>query len=138
MVASDGQKLFFDSKDGKYGYNTDPNRGADTFHPFNGSEYLRKDYTTSRIGYGHSAFGVYPKSATIDIKSDYPDKYKNMTINNMVLVVSNVATYSGHAPLSSSASMSYDSNTGIITLTDTQYGNTNYFHTGYGNIYVVG
>ena len=36
LVASDGQKLFFDSKDGKYGYNTDPNRGADTFVPFKG------------------------------------------------------------------------------------------------------
>lgn len=34
LVASDGQKLYFDSKDGKYGYNTDPNRGADTFVPF--------------------------------------------------------------------------------------------------------
>lgn len=36
LVASDGQKLYFDSKDGKYGYNTDPNRGADTFFPFKG------------------------------------------------------------------------------------------------------
>ena len=36
LVASDGQKLFFDSNDGKYGYNTDPNRGADTFVPFKG------------------------------------------------------------------------------------------------------
>lgn len=34
LIASDGQKLYFDSKDGKYGYNTDPNRGADTFFPF--------------------------------------------------------------------------------------------------------
>ena len=34
MVASNGQKLYFDSKDGKYGYNTDPSRGADTFFPF--------------------------------------------------------------------------------------------------------
>ena len=38
MVASDGQKLYFDSKDGKYGYNTDPNRGADTFVPFKSGE----------------------------------------------------------------------------------------------------
>lgn len=38
LVASDGQKLYFDSKDGKYGYNTDPNRGADTFVPFKSGE----------------------------------------------------------------------------------------------------
>lgn len=34
LVASDGQILYFDSKDGKYGYNTSPSRGADTFFPF--------------------------------------------------------------------------------------------------------
>ena len=29
-----------DYKNGKYGYNTSSNRGADTFHPFSGYEYL--------------------------------------------------------------------------------------------------
>lgn len=30
----DGTIFYPDSQDGKYGFNTDPNRGADTFHPF--------------------------------------------------------------------------------------------------------
>ena len=38
LVATDGQKLYFDSKDGKYGYNTSPSRGADTFVPFKSGE----------------------------------------------------------------------------------------------------
>lgn len=33
LVAND-TKFVFDYKNGKYGYNTDPNRGADTFVPF--------------------------------------------------------------------------------------------------------
>ena len=47
LVATDGQKLYFDSKDGKYGYNTDPNRGADTFVPFRNAEVVYRDYTNS-------------------------------------------------------------------------------------------
>lgn len=34
----DNKGFYPDCKDGKYGYNTDPNRGADTFHPFNDIE----------------------------------------------------------------------------------------------------
>ena len=33
LTANDNQ-FYFDYQDGKYGYNTDPNRGADTFSPF--------------------------------------------------------------------------------------------------------
>ena len=33
MVANSNH-FYFDYKDGKYGYNTNPNRGADTFFPF--------------------------------------------------------------------------------------------------------
>lgn len=31
--------LIFDYHDGKYGYNTNPNRGADSFHPFNSDRF---------------------------------------------------------------------------------------------------
>ena len=63
MVASDGQKLYFDSKDGKYGYNTDPNRGADTFVPFSnadglyimGTKYLRdRSFTTDPLSFNRN------------------------------------------------------------------------------------
>lgn len=38
----DGTVFYPDSQDGKYGFNTDPNRGADTFHPFkSGFELLK-------------------------------------------------------------------------------------------------
>ena len=33
-LTANGQKIYLDYRDGKYGYNTDPLRGADTFNPF--------------------------------------------------------------------------------------------------------
>lgn len=33
-------QFYFDYQDGKYGFNTDPNRGADTFNPFSRSGEL--------------------------------------------------------------------------------------------------
>lgn len=34
-LIANSNHFYFDYKDGKYGYNTNPNRGADTFFPFN-------------------------------------------------------------------------------------------------------
>ena len=34
-LTANGNRIYLDYKDGKYGYNTDPERGADTFSPFN-------------------------------------------------------------------------------------------------------
>ena len=40
-LTANGTRIYLDYKDGKYGYNTDAKRGADTFNPFNsgGSEW---------------------------------------------------------------------------------------------------
>ena len=38
MIAN-SKHFYFDYKNGKYGYNTNPNRGADTFHPFSSGVY---------------------------------------------------------------------------------------------------
>ena len=37
MIANSNH-FYFDYKNGKYGYNTNPNRGADTFVPFSNAE----------------------------------------------------------------------------------------------------
>ena len=39
-MVSNGQQFIFDYQDGKPGYNTSPDRGADTFRPFNNIESL--------------------------------------------------------------------------------------------------
>jgi hypothetical protein len=56
QLKANSHDIYMDYKNGKYGYNTSPSRGADTFHPFSGYEYLgegtsfnlsnRPDYTT--------------------------------------------------------------------------------------------
>lgn len=38
-LSANGNKFYFDYQNGKYGYNTDPERGADTFRPFSGSDF---------------------------------------------------------------------------------------------------
>lgn len=35
-LSANGNRFYFDYKDGRYGYNIDPARGADTFSPFRG------------------------------------------------------------------------------------------------------
>lgn len=50
LVASDGRRLYFDSQDGKYGYNTDPSRGADTFVPFSKGKLSGLDISGSLTG----------------------------------------------------------------------------------------
>ena len=39
-LIANSKHFYFDYKDGKYGYNTNPNRGADTFHPFSNSQVI--------------------------------------------------------------------------------------------------
>ena len=34
QLSANNNEFYFDYQNGKYGYNTDPNRGADTFNPF--------------------------------------------------------------------------------------------------------
>lgn len=36
-LTANSNQFYFDYQDGKYGFNTDPNRGADTFFPFKNS-----------------------------------------------------------------------------------------------------
>lgn len=40
LTVPDGTKYYADKQNGKYGVNTDPNRGADTFIPFKGEQVL--------------------------------------------------------------------------------------------------
>ena len=40
QLKANNNEIYMDYKNGKYGYNTSSNRGADTFHPFSGHEYL--------------------------------------------------------------------------------------------------
>lgn len=49
-LTANNTKLYFDYKDGKYGYNTDPKRGADTFNPFKSGDEYTKLTTVLSVG----------------------------------------------------------------------------------------
>lgn len=49
-LSANSKAFIFDYHDGKYGFNTNPNRGADTFTPFSGTEikYIHEVMSGSR------------------------------------------------------------------------------------------
>lgn len=68
QLSANNNKFYFDYQDGKYGYNTDPQRGADTFNPFSGAKEYTATYSCTvgshGEGYGYSASaGEIPCSA---------------------------------------------------------------------------
>ena len=46
-LVANSKHFYFDYKNGKYGYNTNPNRGADTFVPFNNGNYYYRAFKGS-------------------------------------------------------------------------------------------
>ena len=64
QLKANNNEIYMDYQNGKYGYNTSASRGADTFHPFRGYEYL---------GQGTN-FNV----------SSYPG-YQNFTVDNFIV-----------------------------------------------------
>ena len=108
-LTANGNRIYMDYHDGKYGYNIDPQRGADTFRPFNGYEYL---------GSGTS-FDV----------SSYPG-YQNFTADNFIVEPIGTSIPSNFGPNpgagynvgfwgvtggSASIVKNYDATTGVLT-----------------------
>lgn len=102
-----GNGFYLDEKDGKAGYNTSADRGADTFHPFSSSKVIY-------LGTG----------ATFDVKTKLPNDYNKLTLDNFLIIpqgsvtadtgdIGNNANRSrGTASIGNS---SYNANTGILT-----------------------
>ena len=70
-LTANENKFYFDYKDGKYGFNTDPNRGADTFNPFSGEpEYVQTGLSTysSRVNIISGGYGIKDGWCYINIK----------------------------------------------------------------------
>ena len=75
QLSANNNEFYFDYQNGKYGYNTDPNRGADTFHPFSEhtKELLAEIRATTKLpinaqqtcpGTGRQATGYYSYDTT--------------------------------------------------------------------------
>ena len=59
QLTTNGNQFYFDYKDGKYGYNTDPQRGADTFSPFKAVDHIRLNL----YGYAYGRAVMYGTDA---------------------------------------------------------------------------
>ena len=60
----DGTRFYPDSQNGKYGFNTDPQRGADTFRPFNDIDFSKLTLLYCKDYYGAISY-------TYTLTSDY-------------------------------------------------------------------
>lgn len=58
-LTANGNRLYMDYKNGKYGYNTSPTRGADTFFPFNRADHIRLNL----YGYAYGWAAMYGTDA---------------------------------------------------------------------------
>lgn len=71
QLKANNNEIYMDYKNGKYGYNTSANRGADTFHPFSSATEivadLPKSLTTSCAHGDGFAYG----SASISVKAQF-------------------------------------------------------------------
>ena len=75
-LTANSNQFHFDYQDGKYGFNTDPNRGADTFHPFK----IEPDFTCVFNDYSNDYVAYNEKNALVQIY-------------NRLLLQSNQTTY---------------------------------------------
>lgn len=107
----DGTKFYPDIQNGVRGYNTDAARGADTFHPFknsaNGAITVASDIYWSVTTNGST------NTKTVDVTS--VPGYHSLTADNFIINVKSInsALTDGYMSFSSN---SYDSDTGILTL----------------------
>lgn len=115
----DGTAFYPDIKDGKYGFNSDPSRGADTFNPFNRVEEQTVTYHNTTNGQkiitftfdnlkeviGVKLFKITNKSVAGDASYFYirgDRDTENMHINGNVITVQ-IQTYQGTADFSITA-----------------------------------
>lgn len=148
-LTANGNKFYFDFKNGKYGYNTDPGRGADTFSPFREEIILGERLIRSGL----------TATTTINM-ADYCEDISKVTIDNFLFTITNINAYcwswghpsDTHGPDTnnnfSPVTGSYDSISGILTVTISAptYGSGEYGQTGGGscritptvNVYFLG
>ena len=75
-----GERIYLDYQDGKYGFNTDPNRGADTFTPFKsssgGSAGIQSPLVIpiNFVGVGY----FYTNSYNLDVRNYLPEQIQKM------------------------------------------------------------
>ena len=110
LTVNDNQ-FYFDYKDGKYGFNTDPNRGADTFSPFSSIE----KYTMSG---NYSSGYIYPEItiSDYDLISIESDEYETLYAG-VTLSMVNKDVYNFFIRNNTTAVGSFDINRNNITNT---------------------
>lgn len=122
LTTPTGKIIYMDEKDGKVGYNTSADRGADTFHPFSASipfsvkAYYSTGYARSDIAYS-------------DIKSYSKIKIKDIIVSGGTYGYNSVVIYVDGVKVDEvfASKTEYEvtlSNVSNVTITMNQYNGT--------------
>ena len=125
-LTANGNRIYMDYQNGKYGYNTDPNRGADTFNPFRGD---KTDYIDQSVSSGmmndsrHSSVLTFNNLTRVDAivgwslsgETQTRISAQNMSISGNTVTISE--DNSGYHPVGGESSNGNHS----ITVTARQY-----------------
>ena len=147
------QNVYLDYQDGKYGINTDPERGADTFVPFRSDEDEGEsnsgDGNLNQLNFGSTSFSIFSASlavtsTTINLAS-LTDKWQSLEVGKSIFVnvtsiiikanssLSNTNSYNKSLSLINGNGMgSYNNETGVLTIT-----NGNSVYGVHGNVYYL-
>lgn len=107
QLSANNNKFYFDYQDGKYGYNTDPQRGADTFSPF-------RELKTVYLGKTGQNYDLTSYNGWQDFTNDnfyFRVVSISMHASNNVIPNNNVNNGAISGP-----SFSYNNKTGILTV----------------------
>ena len=104
-LTANGSQLCMDYHDGKYGVNTDPQRGADTFIPFRSGNDVK---VISLNGTGR---------ASKNIDFSYLANYSALTNDAFAVCPTAVQNYGSSPNTSLTINTSYNEKTGILTVT---------------------
>lgn len=99
LMFPDGTRFYPDSQNGKYGFNTDPQRGADTFRPFSVEPTL---------------YGTYTGDKSVGIPDNLTDKNFLLVSTNCRIVI-NAGDPSGTGEFTFAPTISKSGNTLSIT-----------------------
>lgn len=110
-LTANNTQFVFDYQDGKYGFNTDPNRGADSFHPFKHNSGALKFVKITSVTNNYY-------TATTDVKSVLPEKYSELTHDNFFFKNMHVIAWnSGGAASNLQSEITYNPSDGTLKIT---------------------
>lgn len=120
-LTANNKRIYMDYKNGKYGYNTSANRGADTFHPFSSLD-LSNPQKSESIGTFYPSYtitGLTKKPSCLIYTHSWHDDSGNESAGTYIFDINNgnsMALLYNRGTYNYSNSLSVEGEAGVISL----------------------